>query len=146
MSTPTQTAKLGDTVHVHYTGRLDDGTVFDASEGRDPLAFTLGQGQVIEGFEQAVDGMAVGTAKTVRIPPDEAYGTHRDDLLIEVPREGLPEEMAVEVGMQLQLRREDGGALPVTVAETGDASITLDANHPLAGQALTFELQLVAIA
>ncbi len=146
MSTAMQTAKAGDTVHVHYTGRLDDGTVFDASEGREPLAFTLGQGQVIEGFEQAVDGMAVGTAKTVRIPPDEAYGTRRDDLLIEVPREQLPEEMAVEVGMQLQLRREDGGALPVTVAETGDASIVLDANHPLAGEALTFELQLVAIA
>jgi peptidylprolyl isomerase len=146
MSTPTQIAKPGDTVHVHYTGRLDDGTVFDASEGRDPLAFTIGQGQVIEGFEQAVDGMVVGTEKTVRIPPDEAYGTRRDDLLIEVPREQLPEEMAVEVGMQLQLRREDGGALPVTVAETADESITLDANHPLAGEALTFELQLVAIA
>lgn len=146
MSTPTQIAKPGDTVHVHYTGRLDDGTVFDASEGRDPLAFTIGQGQVIEGFEQAVDGMVVGTEKTVRIPADEAYGTRRDDLLIEVPREQLPEEMAVEVGMQLQLRREDGGALPVTVAETADEKIVLDANHPLAGEALTFELQLVAIA
>lgn len=146
MSTPTQIAKPGDTVHVHYTGRLDDGTVFDASEGRDPLAFTIGGGQVIEGFEQAVDGMVVGTEKTVRIPADEAYGTRRDDLLIEVPREQLPEEMDVEVGMQLQLRREDGGAVPVTVAETADEKIVLDANHPLAGEALTFELQLVAIA
>ena len=140
------TAKAGDTVHVHYTGRLDDGSVFDASEGRDPLAFTLGHGQVIGGFDQAVAGMAVGDAKTVRIPVEEAYGPRREDLLIEVPREQLPAGLDVEVGMQLQLRREDGGAMPVTVADAGASSITLDANHPLAGQALTFELQLVAIA
>ena len=140
------TAKPGDTVHVHYTGRLDDGSVFDASEGRDPLEFTLGQGQVIGGFDDAVSGMAVGDAKTVRIPSDEAYGPRRDELLIEVPRAQLPDGLDVEVGMQLQLRREDGGAMPVTVAETGEAAITLDANHPLAGQALTFELQLVGIA
>lgn len=140
------TAKTGDTVHVHYTGRLDDGSVFDASEGRDPLAFTLGGGQVIAGFDDAVSGMAVGDAKTVRIPAEEAYGARRDDLRIEVPRDQLPDGLEVEVGMQLQLRREDGGAMPVTVAETGEASIVLDANHPLAGEALTFELRLVAIA
>lgn len=140
------TAKAGDTVHVHYTGRLDDGSVFDASEGRDPLAFTLGQGQVIGGFDDAVAGMAVGDAKTVQIPPDGGYGERREELRIEVPREQLPDGMDVEVGMQLQLRREDGNAMPVTVAETGEGSITLDANHPLAGRTLTFELQLVAIA
>jgi peptidylprolyl isomerase len=140
------TARTGNTVHVHYTGRLDDGSVFDASEGREPLAFTLGEGQVIGGFDEAVEGMAVGDAKTVRIPPEEAYGERRDELLIEVPREQLPDGMSVEVGMQLQLRREDGGAMPVTVADTGEDTITLDANHPLAGEALTFELQLVAIA
>lgn len=139
-------AKTGDTVHVHYTGRLDDGSVFDASEGRDPLAFTLGEGQVIAGFDDAIAGMEIGATKTVRIPVDEAYGARREDLLIEVPRTQLPDGLEVEVGMQLQLRREDGGAMPVTVAETGEASITLDANHPLAGQALTFDLHLVAIA
>lgn len=139
-------AKPGDTVQVHYTGRLDDGSVFDASEGRDPLAFKVGAGHVIAGFDDAVTGMAVGDAKTVRIPVEEAYGAVRDDLRFEVPRAQLPDGLEVEVGMQLQLRREDGGALPVTVAEAGAASIVLDANHPLAGQALTFELRLVGIA
>jgi FKBP-type peptidyl-prolyl cis-trans isomerase 2 len=146
MQTAQTVAQPGDTVHVHYTGRLDDGSVFDASEGRDPLAFTLGQGQVIAGFDDAIAGMEVGATKTVRIPADEAYGARRDDLLIEVPRTQLPDGLEVEVGMQLQLRREDGGAMPVTVADTAEGSITLDANHPLAGQALTFDLQLVAIA
>lgn len=139
------TAASGDTVHVHYTGKLDDGSVFDASEGRDPLAFTLGGGQVIPGFDQAVDGMRVGESKTVRIPADEAYGTRRDELLIEVPTEQLPDDLEVEVGARLHMRGPDGGAGPVTVVAMHDEGITLDANHPLAGEALTFELQLVAI-
>jgi peptidylprolyl isomerase len=140
------TAKPGNTVHVHYTGRLDDGSVFDASEGRDPLAFTLGAGQVIEGFEQAVAGMGVGDSKTVRIPVDEAYGQRRADLVLEVPREQLPDDLEVDVGSRLEMQRPDGQGMPVTVVAKDDAGITLDANHPLAGQALTFELQLVAIA
>jgi len=139
------TAASGDTVRVHYTGKLDDGTVFDASEGRDPLAFQLGTGQVIPGFDQAVDGMRVGESKTVRIPAEEAYGARRDELLIEVPSEQLPDDLEVEVGTRLHMRGPDGGAVPVTVVDKRDAGVTLDANHPLAGQALTFELQLVGI-
>ena len=140
------TARDGDIVHVHYTGRLDDGSVFDASEGRNPLAFKLGAGQVIPGFEQAIDGMEVGGSKTVRIPVDEAYGMRRDDLVLEVPRSQLPDDLEVDVGARLEMQRGDGQSLPVMVVAADDAAITLDANHPLAGQALTFELHLVAIA
>jgi len=140
------TAKPGDTVHVHYTGRLDDGSVFDASEGRDPLEFTLGAGHVIDGFDRALDGMEVGTSKSVRIPVEEAYGERRDDLVLELPRSQVPEGMVVEVGARLELQRHDGHTMPVTVIATDDVAIKLDANHPLAGEALTFELQLVAIA
>jgi len=139
------TAATGDTVHVHYTGKLDDGSVFDASEGRDPLAFTLGGGQVIPGFDQAIDGMRIGESKTVRIPAEEAYGSRRDELLLELPNEQLPDDLDVEVGARLHMRGPDGGAVPVTVVAKHDDGITLDANHPLAGEALTFELQLVAI-
>jgi len=140
------TAKPGDTVHVHYTGRLDDGSVFDASEGRDPLAFTLGAGQVIDGFERALEGMEVGASKRVRIPADEAYGARRDDLVLAIPRSQVPAGMEVEVGSRLELQRHDGQRMPVTVVAADDAAIHLDANHPLAGEALTFELQLVAVA
>jgi peptidylprolyl isomerase len=140
------TARRGDIVHVHYTGRLDDGSVFDASEGRSPLAFKLGAGQVIPGFEQAVDGMEVGGSKTVRIPVDEAYGTRRDDLVLEVPRAHLPDDLDADVGARLEMQRQDGHSLPVVVVAADDAAITVDANHPLAGQALTFELRLMAIA
>ncbi len=136
-------AKTGDTVHVHYTGTLDDGTVFDSSEGRDPLTVTLGSGQVIPGFEAAVVGMSVGETKKARLEPHDAYGERRDDLMLEVPRSDLPEDLEVELGTPLQLQQEDGQAVPVTVAALDEASITLDANPPLAGQALTFEMTLV---
>jgi peptidylprolyl isomerase len=138
-------ARRGDTVHVHYTGRLDDGSVFDDSEGRDPLTFTLGTGQVIDGFERAIDGMEVGARRTVRIPVGEAYGERRPDLLLEVPRRELPEGLDVEVGARLEMHRE-GQAMPVVVVAADEVAIHLDANHPLAGQALTFDLRLVAIA
>jgi peptidylprolyl isomerase len=137
-------AKRGDIVHVHYEGRLDDGSVFDDSEGRDPLAFTLGAGQVIDGFERAIDGMAVGARRTVRIPVDEAYGERRPDLLLEVPRGELPDDLDVAVGARLEMHRE-GRAMPVVVVAADEVAIKLDANHPLAGQALTFDLRLVAI-
>ncbi len=140
------TAKSGDIVHVHYTGRLDDGSVFDASEGRDPLEFTLGAGQVIDGFDRALDGMEVGASKRVRIPVEEAYGPRRDDLVLAIPRSQVPAGMEVEVGSRLELQRPDGQRMPVTVVATDEAAIHLDANHPLAGEALTFELELVAIA
>lgn len=138
-------ASSGDTVAVHYTGKLDDGRVFDASEGRDPLTFTLGAGQVIAGFDDAVGGMRVGERKTVRIPADEAYGERRDDLLLSVPRGDLPDGVPLELGSRLQMTAGDGSAVPVTVVAQDDEAVTLDANHPLAGEALTFELTLVAI-
>lgn len=139
------TAKQGDTVQIHYTGKLDDGTVFDSSEGRDPLAVTLGEGQVIPGFEQAALGMEVGETKEARLDVADAYGERRDDLLLDVPREQLPDGIEVEVGTPLQLQQPDGRAVPVTVAQLDDEQVTLDANHPLAGQPLTFELTLVEI-
>jgi peptidylprolyl isomerase len=138
-------AQAGDTVRVHYTGTLDDGTVFDSSTGREPLEFTLGEGQVIAGFEEAVTGMEVGETKASRIDADEAYGSRRDDLLLDVPREQIPAEIDLQIGQQLTLQQPNGQAVPVTVAELSDETVTLDANHPLAGEALTFELTLVEI-
>ena len=138
-------AKVGDTVHIHYTGRLDDGSVFDASEGRDPIAFTLGTGQVIPGFDRAVVGMRVGEQKTVRIPVEEAYGAARAELRFFFPRERLPEGMDPPLGTRLNMTSDDGQPVSVTVVERDDDGITVDANHPLAGEALTFELELVSI-
>lgn len=138
-------AQAGNVVRVHYTGKLDDGTVFDSSEGREPLEFTLGSGQVIAGFDHAVTGMSVGETRSARIPADEAYGQRRDDLLLEVDRQQIPEGVELAVGTQLQLQQENGQAVPVTVAELDSDSVTLDANHPLAGQDLIFDLELVGV-
>ena len=135
----------GDTVKVHYTGRLTDGTVFDTSIGSDPLEFTLGQGQTIPGFEQAVIGMQVGETKTVTIPADQAYGPHREDMILEVSKDELPEDLDPEVGMQLQMNQGDGGITIVTITEVSETTIRIDANHPLAGQDLTFNIELVDI-
>ena len=137
-------ARAGDTVRIHYTGTLADGSEFDSSRGRPPLAFTLGAGQVIPGFDAAVDGMTVGESRTVTIPADEAYGPHRPELLLRVPREQFPPHVHPEVGQQLQVGRDDQ-AFPVVVREVGDAEVVLDGNHPLAGETLTFALELVAI-
>ena len=139
-------AKAGDTVRIHYTGTLSDGSVFDSSEGRDPLEFTLGSGQVIAGFDAAVSGMAVGEKKTVEIPCAEAYGEAHPDARQAVPRDQFPPNLDLEEGMQLQMTMPSGQAVPVTVAELGEESVTLDANHPLAGKDLTFALELVEIA
>lgn len=138
-------ATEGDTVRIHYTGRLDDGTVFDSSEGRDPLEFKLGTGQVIKGFDDAVQGMEAGDRKTVTVPFVDAYGPHRQEFVIDVQRGELPAGLDPEVGQQLQMTTKDGNAFPVRVAETAEDSIRLDANHPLAGQDLTFELHLVDV-
>jgi len=138
--------KSGNKVRVHYTGRLDDGTVFDSSEGREPLEFTVGAGEVIKGFEEAVEGMEVGEAREARVVADEAYGERRDDLMLDLPKEQVPDGLDVAPGMRLELRQPDGQAVPVTVADVGDESVKLDANHPLAGQDLNFELELVEIA
>ncbi|MFC1917563.1 FKBP-type peptidyl-prolyl cis-trans isomerase [Chloroflexota bacterium] len=134
-----------DTVKVHYTGRLTDGTVFDTSIGSDPLEFTLGQGQTIPGFKQAVIGMQVGETKTVTIPADQAYGPHRDDMILEISKDELPEDLDPEVGMQLQMNQGDSGITIVTITEVSETTIRIDANHPLAGQDLTFNIELVDI-
>ena len=138
-------AKAGDTVRIHYTGTLDNGTRFDSSEGREPLEFNLGGGQVIPGFDAAVDGMAVGESKTVTIPATEAYGERHEQLVQQVPREMLPDTIEPAVGMQLQSQSPEGQVMNLVVTEVSDASITVDANHPLAGQALTFSIELVEI-
>ena len=137
-------AKQGDTVRVHYTGTLDDGQEFDSSRGLDPLTFTLGTGSVIQGFDDAVTGMAVGDEKRVTIPADEAYGPRREDLTLHLPRSELPADMEIEEGSQLRMEQGDQSVV-VTVRQLDDATVTLDANHPLAGESLTFDLRLVEI-
>lgn len=139
-------AKTGDTVHFHYTGTLSDGSVFDSSEGREPLAFTLGSGQIIPGLDAALDGMTVGEAKTVTIPPEQAYGPRDPQARQAVPRDQIPADIPLEPGTMLQMQTPDGQAIPVTVAEADDQQVVLDANHPLAGQELTFAVEIVAIA
>jgi FKBP-type peptidyl-prolyl cis-trans isomerase 2 len=138
-------AKSGDTVRIHYTGTLSDGSVFDSSEGRDPLEFTLGSGQVIPGFDTGVTGMTVGEKKTIEIPSDEAYGPVHDEARQDVPRAQIPAEIPLEVGIQLQMQSPTGQVVPVTVVAITDEAVTLDANHPLAGKDLTFALELVSI-
>ena len=144
--TTAQTAKVGDTVAVHYTGTLADGSVFDSSIGREPLQFTLGEGQMIPGFEQAVIGMALGETKTVTIPADQAYGPYYEERVFVIPRDQLPPGMEPEVGQKLPMQDATGQILIVTVKEVSATSITLDANHELAGKDLTFEIQLVEIS
>ncbi len=138
-------AKKGDTVRVHYTGTLEDGTVFDTSINRDPLEFTIGEGRLIPGFEQAVVGMNPGESKTERISADQAYGPHLKELVMEVDKRQLPPGLSPEVGQQLQIRHDDGRTTPVTITEVTDTTITLDANHPLAGKDLIFHIQLLEI-
>jgi peptidylprolyl isomerase len=139
-------AKTNDKVTVHYTGKLDDGTVFDTSKDRDPLEFTIGAGQVISGFENGVIGMAEGDNKSVTLKPQDGYGNVRDDLIIEVNKSDIPANIEVAVGQQLQINRPDGQTIPVTVAAVSDEKVTLDANHPLAGKNLTFDIELVKIS
>jgi peptidylprolyl isomerase len=138
-------AKSGDTVRIHYTGKLEDGTEFDSSAGRDPLEFALGGGQVIPGFDSAVEGMAVGDTKSVTIQPEEAYGPRHDQLIQDVPRNQLPDDMTPMVGMELQAQNETGEVMRFSVTAVDNESITVDGNHPLAGKALAFHIELVEI-
>ncbi len=138
-------AQLGDTVKVHYTGKLGDGTVFDSSAERDPLEFSVGEGRVIAGFEEAVVGMSPGESKSANIPADRAYGPYRQEMVMVVDRQQIPADVSVNVGQQLQIRQKSGEAIPVIVTDVSDSKVTLDANHPLAGQDLTFDIRLVEI-
>ena len=138
--------KQGDTVQVNYTGKLSDGTIFDSSIGRHPMQFTLGKGQLIAGFEKAVLGMAAGDKKTVVIPFAEAYGPRQDSAsMVEVERKNLPPDLDAQIGQRLELTQEDDSTVLVTVIGASETSLTLDANHPLAGKDLTFEIELVSI-
>jgi len=138
-------AKAGNSVKIHYTGTLDDGTQFDSSAGRDPLAFELGSGQVIPGFDKAVDGMAVGESKTVNIPAEDAYGPHQPAMVQDVPKSALPDDLEPAEGMGLQAQGPDGQLVNLVITEVKDDSITVDGNHPLAGKALNFDIELVSI-
>jgi peptidylprolyl isomerase len=138
-------AKSGDTVRIHYTGTLADGSTFDSSDGRDPLEFKLGTGNVIAGFDVAVEGMSVGDAKTVEIPADQAYGAHNPHAQQSFPRDKIPDDVPLEIGARLQLQSSQGQPMMVTVTEVTDDAVILDANHPLAGKNLTFKIELVEI-
>jgi peptidylprolyl isomerase len=138
-------AKSGDTVTVHYTGKLEDGTVFDSSVDRDPLQFTLGEGMLIPGFEQAVFGMSPGESKTAKVSADEAYGPHREEMVVEIGRQEFPPHFQPEVGQQLQIPQADGRVARLIVTDVSEQKVTLDANHPLAGRDLTFDIQLLEI-
>lgn len=139
------TAQHGDTVKVHYTGKLDDGTVFDSSTDRDPLEFTIGEGLVIPGFERAVIGMNPGDSRTELIPNEQAYGPHLEEMVVVVDRQQMPAEIEPSVGQQLEVQQPSGQVIPVVITELSDEAVTLDANHPLAGENLTFDIQLVEI-
>lgn len=139
-------AKKGSVVKVHYTGTLTDETVFDSSRERDPLEFTVGAGQMIQGFDTAVEGMAVGESKKVNIPSEEAYGPRRDEAVFNVPMEKMPEGLKPEVGMQLEASQQDGQRQLLTIAEVKDTEVVLDANHPLAGKDLVFDIELVEVS
>lgn len=138
-------AKNGDSVKIHYTGKLEDDTVFDSSVNREPLQFTIGEGQIIPGFEKAVIGMNPGESKTVKIPSDEAYGPHRPELVAEIERCQFPEDMKLEVGKEIKLRQPDGRIVLAKIINMTEAKVTLDANHPLAGKELSFDIKLVDI-
>ncbi len=139
-------AKSGDTVRVHYTGKLQDGTQFDSSAGRDPLEFSIGAGQVLPAFSSAVEGMAVGDSKSITIEAADAYGRRHEQLIQDVPREQLPEDMQPAVGMQLQAQGQDGQPVHLVVTAVEDETITVDGNHPLAGKTLKFDIELVDIS
>ncbi len=137
--------KTGDTVAVHYTGKLADGSVFDTSVGREPLKLKLGERQVIPGFERAIIGMTTGETKTAQIPAAEAYGAHEPAMVVEFARDKIPPEIDVKVGQELQVQTTAGKSLPARVVDANDAAVTLDANHPLAGKDLAFDIELVEI-
>ena len=137
--------KKGDTVRIHYTCKLEDGTVADSSNGTDPIEFTLGKGDVIKGLEEAVMGMKVGQSKSVNVPPDKAYGLRHEDWALDVPRNKMPDGIKAEAGVYLEIPREDGSSFTASVKHISESSVTLDFNHPLAGKELIFDVSLLEI-
>ncbi|NIS68689.1 MAG: peptidylprolyl isomerase [Proteobacteria bacterium] len=138
-------AKHGDTVKVHYTGKLEDGTVFDSSENREPLEFTIGEGKIIPGFERAVIGMSPGESKTEKVPADQAFGPYREELVLEVDRKQIPADVELKVGKRLQFRHANGRATQGLITDVSESKVTLDANHPLARSDLIFDIQFLEI-
>ena len=138
-------AKQGDTVRVHYTGKLGNGEVFDSSQDREPLEFTVGSGEVIPGFDEAVTGMSIGENKSVTLDPERAYGEYRSEMVHKISRTEIPDDMDLEVGMMVQAAQPNNERVILTVTEMDEKTVTLDANHPLAGKELTFDIQLVEI-
>jgi len=138
-------ANDGDTVRVHYTGTFVDGTMFDTSREREPLEFIMGSGNIIPGFEEATRDMGVGQVKTVAIPAEKAYGPYHEEMVVAMPRDQLPADLNPEIGQRLQMQNPDGTRVVVVITDLSDTSITLDANHPLAGKDLTFEIELMEI-
>jgi peptidylprolyl isomerase len=139
-------AKEGDLVKVHYTGNLEDGTEFDSSSDKEPLEFTIGKGEVIPGFEQAVSGMSPGESKTVTVPPGQAYGQHKEEMVAVLERKDVPADIELAVGNHLEVSQENGDSFPVMVTDLSDTAVTLDANHPLAGKSLVFKITLLEVA
>ncbi len=139
-------AQTGDTVKIHYTGKLTDQSVFDSSVNREPLEFTIGESGIINGLQQAVIGMGIGDKKSIVVSPEEAFGPVREELIVDVDREHLPENITPEVGEQLRVQKPDGSFIDVRITHTTDTAVTIDANHPLAGQTLLFDVELVEIA
>ena len=140
------TAEVNNKVKVHYKGMLDNGEIFDTSEGREPLEFTLGKRQVIPGFDKGIQGMKVNESKTIKIPASEAYGEVKEELIQEVPNSALPTDIKPEIGLRLTYDSGDGQKIPLVVTEVRDETIIVDANHPLAGKNLTFEVKLMDIS
>ena len=139
-------AKTGDSAKVHYTGKLQEGDVFDSSEGREPLEFRIGDGKVIPGFEQGVVGMEVGEKKNISISPEEGYGIRNEELVAVIEKTLLPSDVDTSMGQQLQVKQQDGNVIQLVVTEETEENVTLDANHPLAGKTLLFDVELVEIA
>jgi FKBP-type peptidyl-prolyl cis-trans isomerase 2 len=138
-------AKKGDTVKVHYTGTLDDESIFDSSRERSPMEFTIGAGNLIEGFEKGVLGMTIGETRTVKIPPEEGYGNRDENLITQIDRTYLPQSVEPAIGQQLQVKQPDGKTFVVWITDLDDQTVTIDANHPLAGENLNFEIELTEI-
>ena len=138
-------AKTGDTVKIHFTGKLEDGTVFGSTTNRGPLEFKLGEGEIIPGVDSAVEGMNVGESKTVKVPPEQAYGQHQAELVAEVSRDQFPKDVEPKIGQKFEVPQQEGQPMAVRVVDVSESTVTLDANHPLAGRDLTFDLELMEI-